>query len=469
MDDATDLKVMLAATVIVLMAIVMVALRIAERLQGGAQYAELFFWSDIAAGIVIFIAAITGGPLAIRVMRERRLATADALASRKQVEQLFQMTDMLQSAMDHPDANAVLRSTAEQLLTGFGGALYVFNNSRDRLDLSTTWNWPQDQPPPETVSPSHCWALKRGKTHANLLGLGALRCDHHGSEIAVLEIPMMARGEVYGLLNLQTNGHDAAQRLAGITQLAAALADAMSLALSNIALREKLRTQALRDPLTGLYNRRYMEDVLGRYVSLAERNGSPVAAIMIDLDHFKQLNDEHGHAMGDAILREVAMVLAGSIRQCDVACRYGGEELVVLLPDCSLDYAVSKAELLRGRIEALSDSHGARVTASFGVAALPETTAHVGELLTMADAALYRAKHAGRNRVLSAPRRAVVIDEGLQSAQMLPAKGCAYSKSDLDQTMKNNTISGSLSGELEQSSISARASSTSKDLNAAVR
>ena len=140
--------------------------------------------------------------------------------------------------------------------------------------------------------------------------------------------------------------------------VATALADAMSLALANIALREKLRTQALRDPLTGLYNRRYMEDVLDRYVSLAERSDSPLSIVMIDLDHFKRLNDDFGHAVGDAVLCEVAAAIIGTIRPGDVACRYGGEELVVLFPDCGMIEALAKAEMLRARIERLSENHG---------------------------------------------------------------------------------------------------------------
>lgn len=216
---------------------------------------------------------------------------------------------------------------------------------------------------------------------------------------------MMARGEVYGLLNVLAAGDDAEQKIGEVAALAGAIADAMSLALSNIALREKLRTQALRDPLTSLYNRRYMEDVLERYANLAERNGSPLSAIMIDLDHFKRLNDEHGHAVGDAVLRAAALAIVGAIRPSDVACRYGGEELVVLLPDCSLAEALGKAELLRARIESLSDIHGTRITASLGVATMPETTSNMTEILPSADAALYRAKQGGRNRVEAAVRR----------------------------------------------------------------
>jgi diguanylate cyclase (GGDEF)-like protein len=402
---SSDLKILIAAIVIGVMSLLMVVAGLVGHLNTSQEMETLSFWSEVGASAVIFATIVAYAPLALKEMGTRRQLARSAVADRHQIEQLFKMTDMLQSASDYADANAVLRATAAELLPAFGGALYVFNNSRDRLDLSTCWEWSAGDAPSEAVAPAHCWALKRGKPHLNLLGPSALRCSHHPSEVIALEIPMMARGEVYGLLMVQTNGPGAADRLRKMEPLATAIADAMSLALSNIALREKLRTQALRDPLTGLYNRRYMEDVLERYSNLAERNGSALSAIMIDLDHFKLLNDEHGHALGDAVLREAAAAIAGAIRPSDVACRYGGEELLVLLADCGLDEAVVKAELLRARIESLSEIHGMRITASFGVATAPETSAKGADIIPAADVALYRAKQAGRNRVEAASRR----------------------------------------------------------------
>lgn len=180
----------------------------------------------------------------------------------------------------------------------------------------------------------------------------------------------------------------------------------MSLALSNISLREKLRTQSLRDPLTGLYNRRYMEDALERFLSLADRSGAPTAVLMLDLDNFKQLNDQHGHAKGDAVLRDVAAQLVAGLRPSDVVCRYGGEELLVILPDCSIDDARIKAESLRLRVEGLSEVHDAAISVSIGVAGVPETSTSQADLVAMADNALYLAKRAGRNCVSCAERRA---------------------------------------------------------------
>lgn len=343
----------------------------------------------------------------------------EAVAAHDQVERLFRMTDMLQSASGYADANAVLKATTDGLLSEFGCSLYVFNNSRDRLDLSGAWNLPEGFTPPETVSPQGCWALKRGKPHLNGAAGMTLSCDHQSVAGVVLEIPMMARGEVYGLLSFFADGQGGEGRIEEVRGVALALADAMSLALSNISLREKLKNQALRDPLTGLYNRRYLEDMLERFMVLSQRSSRPLSVIMIDLDHFKRLNDEHGHAVGDAVLRDSAEAILGALRQSDVACRYGGEELTVLLPDTGLEEALTKAEILRARIESLSEVHGTRITASFGVAAYPETSTNVGGLITMADAALYEAKHAGRNRVVAADGARIAQGRGRQNGPPL--------------------------------------------------
>jgi len=368
------------------------------------------------ATIAVLVLQVLSGTLAMSGMffafrssareadgRAQALKSADT--SRGQVTRLFEMADVLQSATDYTDANQVLKATASDLLPGFSGALYVFNNSRDRLVLSTSWGRLDDEPPVETIPPDQCWALKRGKPHLNRYDGKKLCCEHHHGEDTALEIPMIARGEIMGLFQLFATGDNAEDKLEGVTSLATALADGMSLALANMALREKLKNQALRDPLTGLYNRRYMEDCLQRFVRLADRENREVSVVMVDLDHFKRLNDEHGHAFGDTVLRDTAMTLIGGLRETDVVCRYGGEELVVILPDCSLERAADKAEVLRTRIAGLTETHGASISASFGVAALPYTSSSVTELLAAADAALYKAKQQGRDRVICAPTR----------------------------------------------------------------
>ena len=131
-----------------------------------------------------------------------------------------------------------------------------------------------------------------------------------------------------------------------------------------------------------------------------------VALALLDIDNFKKLNDEHGHAKGDAVLRDVAAQIVGCLRPTDVVCRYGGEELVAILPDCSLEDAMDKAEILRQRIESLSASHECAISASLGIATIPETATSATDIVPIADAALYAAKKAGKNCVISAEKRA---------------------------------------------------------------
>ncbi|NKJ43359.1 GGDEF domain-containing protein [Novosphingobium sp. SG720] len=343
---------------------------------------------------------------------------ADSEAARRRTAELFAMTDMLQAAETNEEAGAVLMVTARRLLGGYGAALYVLNNSRDRLDLARHWDLPAGYIAPDSLAANHCWALKRGKAHVNAPEEGGLCCAHHGGVNAVLEIPMMAGGQVQGLLILARSDAliqlDGGEELANLRHLGSALADSMSLALSNIALRDRLRTQSLRDPLTGLYNRRYMEDTLERFLALSTRSGSSTAVIMIDLDNFKDLNDRYGHAKGDAVLRDVAAQIVGALRPTDVVCRYGGEEIIAILPDCALADAVAKAEQIRLRIQGVTDIQGCPVSASLGVSAMPETSVRGEELVPDADASLYLAKASGKNCVFAAER----ITSGLTVARV---------------------------------------------------
>lgn len=407
-----------------------------------ARYATVNNSIAFMTSAVLMLQILTGLACAVAFRRSARhmqresearaLAVTSANNSREQVQRLFEMTDILQSASDFEDAKAVLIATASDLMPGLGGALYVFNNSHDRLLLSACWGalaappanarrtWRETpaQALPQHIFANQCWSLKRGKPHINRPLAHKLCCQHHSGEMHVLELPMLARGEILGLLQIHAGGEQAEAQLDEARTIGTALADAMSLALSSIQLREKLRSQALRDPLTGLYNRRYMEDTLHRSVRLAERDKQPFSVIMIDLDHFKRLNDQQGHAKGDAVLRDAAAAILSQLRETDVACRYGGEEMIVLLPNCGLDMAAQKANAIRLSIEALSDPGGAAVSASLGVSTYPVTARASRDLVASADTALYAAKQAGRNRV---ERAALLAGASGGSAEESPA------------------------------------------------
>lgn len=164
----------------------------------------------------------------------------------------------------------------------------------------------------------------------------------------------------------------------------------------------KLRALSVRDPLTGLYNRRYMEETFDRELQRAIRKQQPLAVIMADIDGFKNINDTAGHILGDKALVKVSTFLMNSIRASDVACRFGGDEFCLILPDCSLEEGIRRANALRHAIESLTEAEDdgcERFTLSFGVAAMPEDGVTREALIGAADSALYTSKHAGRNRV----------------------------------------------------------------------
>lgn len=169
-----------------------------------------------------------------------------------------------------------------------------------------------------------------------------------------------------------------------------------------LALEQKLREQAVRDPLTGLYNRHILSEVLPAEISRASRGGYMVAFMLMDLDHFKRVNDEHGHVAGDRALIEVAKAIIEHTRRSDIACRYGGEEFLVILPEITVEDALQRAENLRvkiGNLSADSESETLNLTASIGMAMFPLHGENIDQILLEADRALYSAKHSGRNRV----------------------------------------------------------------------
>jgi diguanylate cyclase (GGDEF)-like protein len=191
-------------------------------------------------------------------------------------------------------------------------------------------------------------------------------------------------------------------------QLAYTVVEQAGMALSNLKLREALREQSIRDPLTGLYNRRYMEEALKQQMSRVTRQLHPIGIIMIDIDHFKDFNDTYGHTAGDALLRELGQFLQRRIRGEDIACRYGGEEFTLIMPDASLEAAQQRAEDLRQEAIQLRVQDGGQspeaITLSLGVAIYPQHGQTIENVLRAADAALYRAKQEGRDRVIVAER-----------------------------------------------------------------
>jgi diguanylate cyclase (GGDEF)-like protein len=289
--------------------------------------------------------------------------------------------------------------------------MFIFSASRNVLQAITIWG-AASHSTESTFTPSECWALRRGRVHQSLTGGGAIRCSHLGRGARLLSLctPLMAHGETLGVLSLTAESKETTGAPSAVFEFdagrAASLAEQAALSFANLKLREKLRQQSVRDPLTGLFNRRYLEEFLETELPRASRNKRSIGVLMIDVDNFKKFNDLFGHDAGDTVLREFGDYLAKFTRRGDVACRYGGEEFVLILPESSLEDAQRRAEELRVSFEQLSIKHGdmvlGKVTLSAGVAAFPQHGSTSAALLTAADGALLRAKAAGRDRVLLA-------------------------------------------------------------------
>ena len=343
---------------------------------------------------------------ALRNSKEELTSTVQVLEKRNhELTLLSEMGDLLQSCFSAEEAYGVVSNFLQQIFHEEAGVLSVLDPTTKLLKVVSTWGGAYIDR--EIFPKEECWALRTGRilgTSERHAGL----CRHPDAPKGVefLCLPMVAQGDALGVLRLQCRdaslSMDESKR-----QLAITVAEHMTLALSNLLLRETLRHQSIRDPLTGLYNRRYLEEALEREIYRAARHQGSLGIIMLDVDHFKGFNDEFGHDAGDALLREMGTFLKAKIRQTDIACRYGGEEFLVILPETPLDAAAQKAKQLREKFKCLNIMHQGqllrRATISLGVAAFPEHGTTVQILIQMADKALYQAKEEGRDRVAVAP------------------------------------------------------------------
>jgi diguanylate cyclase (GGDEF)-like protein len=370
--------------------------------------------------------AVTALVLAALVSERHEIETAlqgshDKLTlSVKELEQhnskmvmLNEMGDLLQSCTTVEEAYKIIGQLGQRLFPEESGALYMINNSKNIVETSVVWGI--NPPEQDLFTLDDCWALRRGRIHLlNESGL-ELPCPHLKGRIlpAALCIPMTAQGETMGILHLQNppaKSNQTKDEKAVISeihlQLAEAMADTVALALANLKLRTSLFHQSIRDPLTSLFNRRYLEETLEREIHRAARLQRSVAVIMLDIDHFKRFNDTYGHDAGDVLLRELGIFLKKQIRGGDFACRYGGEEFALIFPEASLKDIRQRTEKLREDIKNISVQHNGRplesITLSLGVAIFPDHGTTGNTLLQAADAALYEAKHNGRDRVVIA-------------------------------------------------------------------
>ncbi len=337
---------------------------------------------------------------------EQARALSELLSEQRRALSVY--AGLLQSCNNRDEAMELTASTLQQLIPHGGGRCYVSRQSGDFFESAADFGHASVSSS-DLLRNEDCWALRRGQPHHTDGTAGRMRCAHldPGTSlvgISTLCVPLVAQGASLGLLHVNApSGGGPGDNDASMIE---SIAEQLAMAMANLQLRETLRVQSLRDPLTGLFNRRYLEENLQRELQRCERRGLPLSLLMIDVDHFKQFNDSHGHAAGDAVLAHVGRTMQTLIRSEDVACRYGGEEYTVVLPETDVGVAIERAEAIRAAVASTTLVHLRRtlgpVTVSIGVATVPDDGTTPEVLFELADASLYRAKAEGRDRVVHA-------------------------------------------------------------------
>ena len=324
---------------------------------------------------------------------------------------LTQINEWLYSAKSLDELLHVTRKAMSTLIPEAEGRLYIYTDERDTLEVASAWG---EQVSIDPVNPDQCWALRRGRAYAFGTRPIEFACEHVGSEDhPYFCLPIVADGETIGMLHLKFPAFDLKTMdrrnietfIHQRWSLCLLCAEQMSLAIANVRLRHVLLDQSVRDPLTKLWNRRWLVDTTNRMIAQARSGEIELSIVACDIDHFKQFNDQFGHDAGDLVLREMGDVLTDVARDRGAVCRTGGEEFVILCPGLSHPDALALGEDIRSALALLSLRYEGKslpeVTVSAGVSSyMAGATAQA--LLRAADAALYEAKANGRNRVVSA-------------------------------------------------------------------
>ncbi len=321
----------------------------------------------------------------------------------RQLKLLTQLNHKLQTCLTLQSAYQAIATLLQPLFPQTSGALFITSSDQQSLETVASWGTLEGQKILDLqAEQAMCHSHPPFETHIST----ALPCQyvHPDSLVKSFCVPVRSQGQVFGLLYLSSTQSD--QLPPSQHRLAVVVAQQMAIALGNLELLETLQNHSVRDPLTGLFNRRYLTDALEQIIQRAHHGQYSVGLIMLDIDHFKHFNDTYGHQAGDMVLKDFSVFLKGYVRGTDIACRYGGEEFIFILPSISLQAAQQRAEKICRGIKYLKMKHHGRslpnVTVSAGVALFPEHGTTGDILIEAADAALYQAKTEGRDRVVVA-------------------------------------------------------------------
>lgn len=318
------------------------------------------------------------------------------------------LTDQLQSVLTAQEAYTAIERYCTYLFPRNPGTLFIRSHSKDYFQMVAQWGKSTYQD--DGFEPTDCWAARSNHLHKHIANSETLACQHlrHSSPEpqAALCIPISSADEMIGIMSLYgqvTDDNNIGTVDEEAINLVEEVVSQIALAISNLRLRENLRRSSIVDMLTGLYNRRYLDETFNREIARSQRAKESIGVIMLDIDHFKNFNDTYGHEAGDHVLHEVGFTLKQACRASDLACRYGGEEFVLILLNADLKSTIDRTAMIREELKKKHIMYGGQplpaVNLSMGVAMYPTHGARPDELIRNADEALYKAKRDGRDRV----------------------------------------------------------------------
>lgn len=325
----------------------------------------------------------------------------------KELGLLKEMISVLQACLSLEDAILPIKNYCKKILKSTSGIIYLFSDGElDTLKEITYWGEPVSHK--KTIVKHDCWALLRSQTHKVFEQVNATLCNHVINSIKKPEgyfcTPLYAQGDIFGLLYMELDGTQARDFNEKLLYLSQVMSEQIALSLYNLKLRDELKRQSNQDSLTGAYNRRFFESYFEKALYMAERKHTSFAILLLDIDHFKSVNDNYGHLIGDKVLEKMTEIFNQHCRKTDLICRWGGEEFLIYLHDASEAIAMKSAETIRTAVANLifniADKRITNITISIGVALYPPNGRDLNSLMTSADSALYQAKNSGRNKVV---------------------------------------------------------------------
>lgn len=333
----------------------------------------------------------------------------DELKSKNEkITLLLEMSDVMLACHSTQELSNITVKFFSKILNFSSGIFYIIKPSGNILETSATWGTPTSQT--NNFIQDQCWALRLDHLHQAGFSNNELVCNHvkitPQKNIIYLCVPLKVQNDTLGLLYIEILQKNREQNQLKSEELLLinAFSELAALALANVRLRENLQNQSIRDPLTALYNRRHLEEFLSKQIYQSERNKLPIAILILDIDHFKKVNDIHGHLAGDLVLKEFGQLLLKNIRPGDIASRYGGEEFVIILYNTNAKIAKERAETIRKDVALMKNIYEGHdlgeLTVSIGIAVYPQDGKSELELIELADKALYFAKNDGRNKVV---------------------------------------------------------------------